>query len=100
MRRGTLHLSRRLSWLEFLIQIKETLPSELRELLNRANLNISMWAHSINTVSIIAQLGAAQFANLELSGAVRELVTLFGAREFCRLRMGPARGPVQSHQCD
>jgi alkylhydroperoxidase family enzyme len=58
-----------------------TLPPELRELLNQAKLNIfSMWTHSLNTVGIVAQLGAAQFAKLELPRSVRELVTLFGAR--------------------
>jgi alkylhydroperoxidase family enzyme len=59
----------------------KTLPADLRELLNQVNLNIfSMWAHSVNTVGIVAQLGAAQFAKLELPRSVRELVTLFGAR--------------------
>ena len=32
------------------------------------------------TAGIIGQLGAAQFAKLELLRSVRELVTLFGAR--------------------
>jgi alkylhydroperoxidase family enzyme len=60
---------------------KNTLPPELRELLTQAKLNIfSMWAHSVNTVGIIAQLGAVQFAKLELPRSVRELVTLFGAK--------------------
>ena len=59
----------------------KNLPPDLRELLNQAKLNIFlMWAHSVNTVGIIAQLGAAQFAKLELPRSVRELVTLFGAR--------------------
>src|SRR5271163_3143074 len=59
----------------------KTLPVDLREFLNQVNLNIfSMWAHSVTTVGIVAQLGAAQFAKLEWPRSVRELVTLFGAR--------------------
>lgn len=59
----------------------KTLPPELRQLLEQANLNIFlMWAHSVSTVGIVAQLGAAQFAKLELPRSIRELVTLFGAR--------------------
>jgi alkylhydroperoxidase family enzyme len=59
----------------------KTLPPDLVSLLNQAKLNVfSMWAHSVNTVGIIAQLGAVQFAKLELPRSVRELVTLFGAR--------------------
>lgn len=60
----------------------KTLPADLREFLNQVNnLNIFlMWAHSVNTVGIVGQLGAAQFAKLELPRSVRELVTLFGAR--------------------
>jgi alkylhydroperoxidase family enzyme len=57
------------------------LPHELQELLRQTNLNIFlMWAHSVNTVGIVAQLGAAQFAKLELPRSIRELVTLLGAR--------------------
>src|SRR5580658_1546550 len=59
----------------------KALPTDLREFLNQVNLNIFlMLAHSVNTVGIVAQLGAAQFAKLELPRSVRELVTLFGAR--------------------
>jgi alkylhydroperoxidase family enzyme len=56
------------------------LPSELNELLRQANLNIfSMWAHSVSTAGLIMKLGAAQFANLELPRATREMVTLLVA---------------------
>jgi len=59
----------------------EHLPHELRDLLRQANLNIFlMWAHSVNTVGIVAQLGAAQFAKLELPRSIRGLVTLLGGR--------------------
>jgi hypothetical protein len=45
------------------------------------NLNIFLLlVHSVNTVGIVAQLGDARFAKLELTRSVRELVTLFGAR--------------------
>jgi hypothetical protein len=48
------------------------LPDELRDLLRQTNLNIFlMWAHSVNTVGIVAQLGAAQFAKLELPRSIR-----------------------------
>jgi alkylhydroperoxidase family enzyme len=57
------------------------LSPELRELLKKANLNVfTMWAHSANTIGLIMQLGAVQFAKLELPRSIRELVTLFGAR--------------------
>ena len=39
-----------------------------------------MWSYSVNTVGLIAQLGATQFAKLELPGSVRELMILFAAR--------------------
>jgi len=56
------------------------LPPELGETLQRVHLNIfSMWAHSVSTVGPIMNLGAAQFAKLELPRAIRELVTLLGA---------------------
>ena len=56
------------------------LPPELSELLRQAHLNIfSMWAHSVSTVGLIINLGAAQFAKLELPRAIREMVTLLGA---------------------
>lgn len=59
---------------------KETLPNDVRELLEQVNINIFlMLAHSVSTVGTVMQLGAAQFAKLELSREVRELVTLFGA---------------------
>jgi alkylhydroperoxidase family enzyme len=57
-----------------------TLPSELTNILRQASLNIfSMWAHSISTARIVMDLGAAQFAKLELPRAIRELVTLYGS---------------------
>jgi hypothetical protein len=57
-----------------------TLPSELANVLRQASLNIfSMWAHSVSTVRIVMDLGAAQFAKLELPRAIRELVTLYGS---------------------
>ena len=56
------------------------LPEELNELLRQANLNVfSMWAHSVSTAGLIMDLGAAQFAKLKLSRAIREMVTLLGA---------------------
>ena len=56
------------------------LPAEVREVLKQANLKIfDMWAHSANTIGLIVKLGAAQFADLELPRAVREMVTLLGA---------------------
>jgi alkylhydroperoxidase family enzyme len=59
----------------------DKLPAELRALLKRANLNVfTMWAHSVNTIELVIQLGAAQFAKLDLPRSVRELVTLFGGR--------------------
>ena len=59
----------------------EHLPHEVQDVLRQANINIFlMWAHSVNTVDIIVQLGAAQFAKLELPRSIRELVTLLGAR--------------------
>jgi len=59
----------------------EKLPAELRALLKQANLNIfTMWAHSANTIQLIIELGAAQFAKLDLPRSIRELVTLFGGR--------------------
>ena len=54
---------------------------ELRDLLKKANLNVfTMWAHSAETITLIIELGAVQFAKLELPRSIRELVTLFGAR--------------------
>ncbi len=59
----------------------ERLPHEVRALLKQANLNaFTMWAHSVNTIELVIQLGAAQFAKLELPRSIRELVTLFGGR--------------------
>jgi hypothetical protein len=73
------------------------LPHELRDLLRQTNLNIFlMWAHSVNTIGIVAQLGAAQFAKLELPRSIRELVTLLGARQWGRLRVGPTCRTIQS----
>ena len=58
------------------------LPADLNELLRQGNLNIfSMWAHSTSTASLIIKLGAAQFANLELPRALREMVTLLVATD-------------------
>ena len=58
------------------------LPAEVNELLQQAHLNIfSMWAHSASTVGLIMKLGAAQFADLELPRAIREMVTLLVATE-------------------
>jgi len=49
------------------------LPPELSELLRQVHLNIfSMWAHSVSTVGLIMNLGAAQFAKLELPWAKTE----------------------------
>ena len=60
----------------------EELPAELNELLRKANLNVfTMWAHSVGTAGLIMELGAAQFANLELPRAVREMVTLLVATD-------------------
>lgn len=57
-----------------------TLPPEVNELLQQAHLKLfSMWAHSVSTVGLIMNLGAAQFAKLELPRAIREMVTLLGA---------------------
>lgn len=57
------------------------LPSDAREMLDQAHLNVfTMWAHSVNTIELIMRLGAVQFAKLELSRTIRELVTLLGAR--------------------
>ena len=56
------------------------LSPELNELLREANLNIfTMWAHSANTIRLVADLGAAQFAKLELPRSIREMVTLLVA---------------------
>jgi alkylhydroperoxidase family enzyme len=50
------------------------------ELLQQAHLKIfSMWAHSVSTIGMIMNLGAAQFAKLELPRDLREMVTLLGA---------------------
>lgn len=58
------------------------LPAEVNELLRQAHLNIfSMWAHSASTVGLIMKLGAAQFADLELPRAIREMVTLLVATD-------------------
>ena len=59
----------------------QTLSPDVRDLLKRANLNVfTMWAHSPNTIGLIMELGAAQFAKLELPRSIRELVTLLGGR--------------------
>lgn len=56
------------------------LPLEVNQLLQQAHLKIfSMWAHSVSTVGLIMNLGAAQFAKLDLPRAIREMVTLLGA---------------------
>jgi alkylhydroperoxidase family enzyme len=56
------------------------LPPEVSELLQQAHLKIfSMWAHSISTIGLIMNLGAAQFAKLELPRTIREMATLLGA---------------------
>jgi alkylhydroperoxidase family enzyme len=56
------------------------LPPEVNELLQQAHLKIfSMWAHSASTIGLIMNLGAVQFAKLELPRAIREMVTLLGA---------------------
>ena len=56
------------------------LPPEVNDLLQQAHLKVfSMWAHSVSTVDLIINLGAAQFAKLELPQAIREMVTLLGA---------------------
>jgi alkylhydroperoxidase family enzyme len=56
------------------------LPAELKELFELSHLNIfSMWAHSVNTIGLIMNLGAAQFGKLELPRGIREMVTLLGA---------------------
>src|SRR5262249_33086320 len=56
------------------------LPPEVNELLQQAHLKIfSMWAHSVSTVGLTMNLGAAQFAKLELPRAIFEMVTLLGA---------------------
>src|SRR5262249_59848092 len=56
------------------------LPPEVSELLQQGHLKIfSMWAHSVSTIGLIVNLGAAQFAKLELPRAIREMVTLLGA---------------------
>ena len=57
------------------------LTAELQGLLKKANLNVfTMWAHSPETIGLIMQLGAVQFAKLELPRSIRELVTLLGGR--------------------
>src|SRR5215468_4115714 len=56
------------------------LPPEVNELLQQAHLKVfSTWAHSVSTIGLIVNLGAAQFAKLELPRAIREMVTLLGA---------------------
>ncbi len=58
----------------------EKMSPELRELLQKAPLRIFlMWAHSVSTVGLVMDLGAAQIAKLELPRAIRELVILLGA---------------------
>lgn len=58
------------------------LPAELNELLRQANLNVfTMWAHSVSTARLIMELGASQFAKLELPRAIREMVTLLVATD-------------------
>lgn len=57
------------------------LSPELQGLLKKANLNVfTMWAHSSETIGLIMQLGAVQFAKLELPRSIRELVTLLGGQ--------------------
>jgi alkylhydroperoxidase family enzyme len=53
----------------------KALPSNEGEFLNQVNnLNIFLlWAHSVIRLAWSAQLGAAQFAKLELPRSVREL---------------------------
>src|SRR5262249_54624117 len=56
------------------------LPPGVSELLQQAQLKVfSMWAHSVSTVGLIINLGAAQFAKLELPRAILEMVILLGA---------------------
>src|SRR5215472_15851602 len=56
------------------------LPPDVNELLHQAHLKVfSMWAHSVSTVGLVINLGAAQFAKLELPEPIREMVTLLGA---------------------
>jgi alkylhydroperoxidase family enzyme len=56
------------------------LPPDVSELLQQAHLKIfSIWAHSVSTIGLIMNLGAAQFAKLELPRGIREMVTLLGA---------------------
>ena len=58
----------------------EHLTQTTKELLKQARLNIfSMWAHSVSTIDLIINLGAVQFAKLELPRNLREMVTLLGA---------------------
>ena len=64
---------------------KESLPQDVQKLVDQASQAGTghifwMWAYSVSTVSLIAQLGATQFAKLELPGSVRELMILFVAR--------------------
>jgi hypothetical protein len=54
-----------------------------------------------DTAGIIGQLGAAQFAKLELLRSVRELVTLFGARANpADYDIGAACVAIQSGRCN
>ena len=56
------------------------LPPEVNELLQQAHLKVfSMWAHSVSTVGLVMNLGAVQFAKLELPRAILEMVILLGA---------------------
>ena len=64
---------------------KKSLPQDVQKVLSEASQAGTghifwMWSHSVNTVALIAQLGATQFAKLELPGTVRELMILFAAR--------------------
>ena len=55
----------------------KALPPQLNDVLRQANLNVfTMWAHSVSTAGLIMDLGAVQFAKLELPRGLREIVTL------------------------
>jgi len=61
----------------------QNLSPEVRDILRLTNLNIfKMWAHSVETVGLVAELGATQFAKLDLPRSIRELVTLLCARAY------------------
>jgi len=64
---------------------KKSLPQDVQKLVDEASQSGTghifwMWSYSVNTVGLIAQLGATQFAELELPGSIRELTILFTAR--------------------